>query len=321
MTCDVIIPVFNNSQTLPLVLRALFSQRLPVGWRVGVIISDDGSMDDTLGIARQMCRKSSWGCKVIEGEHVGAAGARNRALGCSKADVIFFLGADIVLKQNALYSHLDWHSQYPENSQAALGIVMWDPRVMPTLLMEWMTHGGSQNNYDAILGRESVDAKHYFYGSHISVKRQVLEDNKFSEKYQRYGWEDIDLGRRLADQCNLKLRVIHGAVGHHRHFSSARQVFKRQRAVGRGFRAFAKDHPKVAIIRADSFLHRLKYAIIQNTGFLFMVDLIIMALETEKSTPYLYRFSIDSHFWCGFHGSFPHKKQAFHTFVHNESTH
>ena len=60
MTCDVIIPVFNNAKVLPSTLKALFSQQLSFGWKVRVIISDDGSMDDTVLIARQLCRASGW---------------------------------------------------------------------------------------------------------------------------------------------------------------------------------------------------------------------------------------------------------------------
>ena len=321
MTCDVIIPTFNNPQTLPLTLGALFSQQLPTGWRVKVIISDDGSTDNTATIAHKLCQKNTWDYHIIEGAHTGAAGARNRALSYSKSDIIFFLGADIILKQKTLHTHLRFHSQHPNSSEAALGIVLWDPRIIPTPLMEWMIHGGSQNNYDEVLGSTLVDPKHFFYGSHISLKRQVLEKNRFQEEFQHYGWEDIDLGRRLAQQNGLKLHVLHQAVGHHHHSYSAQQIFSRQRAMGRGFRTFQKHHPQVATPRASHILHKLKYSIIQKTGLLFMVNLIIIALETKRSTPYLYKIAINSHYWCGFHNLFPHKKKTFHTFIHNESTH
>lgn len=321
MTCDVIIPTFNNSQTLPLTLRALLAQQLPPDWKVRILISDDGSTDNTVAVARQLCQASAWSYQVIEGTHIGAAGARNRALNRSSADIIFFLGADIILKQSALYSHLYWHFEHPDKNQAALGIVLWDPRIVPTLLMEWMIHGGSQNNYDEILGTIWADPKHFFYGSHISLKRQILKNSQFQEAYRHYGWEDIDLGRRLAEQCGLKLYVLHQAIGHHRHLYSARQIFSRQKAVGHGFRTFQQQHPAVAVPRANSFLHRLKYAIIRYTGLLTLVDWLIIALEAKKSTPRMYEFAINSHYWCGFHNSYPHKKPTFHTFIHNESTH
>ena len=80
--------------------------------------------------------------QVITGSHTGAAGARNRALAHAHGDIVLFLGADISLRPQALAEHLRFHEAHPAVHAGALGFVLWDPRLRPTPLMEWMTHGG-----------------------------------------------------------------------------------------------------------------------------------------------------------------------------------
>lgn len=201
-----------------------------------VLVCDDGSSDDSVTKVQNLfaSRRTKIQTLIFPGEHRGAAAARNRGIEASRADVIFFLGADIILRPGALAAHLSFHEQHSEDA-AALGFVVWDPRVVSTPLMEWMMHGGQQNNFDEILGADTADAEHFFYGSHISLKRVALGDIRFSEEYTRYGHEDKDIGYRFKNH-NLALHVLHNAVGLHAHHYTAQTFFARQYAVGSGQR-------------------------------------------------------------------------------------
>ncbi|HBE90159.1 MAG: hypothetical protein A3E37_00915 [Candidatus Andersenbacteria bacterium RIFCSPHIGHO2_12_FULL_46_9] len=305
--CAVIIPVFNNAQQLPLTLPALFGQSIPSHWQISAVLSDDGSTDESLITARRLCHASSWPYQIISSPHAGAGTARNHAIAQSSSSLLLFLGADIVLRPGSLMAHLNFHSHYPDAQIAALGFVVWDPRLHPTPLMEWMTHGGSQNNFDALLGQAVADPNHYFYGSHLSLKRSVLPSPPFRPQYNSYGWEDIDLGRRLAAQKNLQLSVLPEAIGHHYHYYSTQRVLDRQQAAGHGFRLFQSQHPSVAVPKTNSLSHWFKHALIYYSGLLFIIRQITKIISPKYSLPLIYKIAINSHFWYGFYHTYPQK--------------
>lgn len=308
MKCDIIIPSYNNRDTLvTFVLPALCKQVVPEGWTMRVVVSDDGSTDGTLEVAERWLEASGREYVVLKGAHSGPGGARNRGLDFSDADVVFLLGADIELKEGALSSHLHFHENNSDVNAAALGFVVWDARVEPTCFMEWMVHGGSQNDFDNLLGVVEADPRHYFYGSHISLKREALRNIRFSEEYGGYGWEDLDLGRRMYEKVGLRLYVLHDAVGRHRHFYGAEDIFRRQIVVGRGFDLFSSGYADVNREATRSFWHKLKYGVIKYSGVLFWASLAVRFSENKISTPFLYKFTTDSYFWCGLHRLYPHK--------------
>jgi len=171
--CDIIIPTFNSASILRRTLPALFSQSVPKPWSVRLIIADDGSADQTIAVVRNMAPPASWHrTLLVTGPHTGAAGARNRGLDHATAGLVLFLGADIILRPTALAAHLNFHNNYPDNRDAALGMVKWDPRLKPSPFMEWMIHGGGQNDFDSLLGQTQADPRHFFYGSHLSLKKK-----------------------------------------------------------------------------------------------------------------------------------------------------
>ncbi|MDZ4344131.1 MAG: glycosyltransferase family A protein, partial [Candidatus Binatia bacterium] len=180
LSCDIIIPAYQNETTLPLTLKALEAQTIPSPWQVRVLIADDGSTDRTAAVANQFTHRRKLNLAVIAGKHAGAAAARNQALSQAQAALVFFLGADIILCPGSLAAHLNWHQHHPAPSLGALGFVGWDPRLKPSPLMEWSIHGGPQNDYDSLLGKAFADPKHYFYGSHLSLKRSFLQNDQFS---------------------------------------------------------------------------------------------------------------------------------------------
>ncbi|MDA1168777.1 MAG: glycosyltransferase [bacterium] len=231
-TCDIIIPTKDGKQKLQAVISALLEQVIPEGWKMRLIVSDDGSKEPIVSIATEYEWASPWVSPlVIRSPHKGRSHARNIAINSAAADIFLLLADDIVLRPNALQLHLLFHEEHPEASAAALGCVVWDPTIHPTPLMDWMMHGGQQNDYDAILGVSTCSAEHYFYGSFISMKTNFLGKTRFSESFSEYGWEDLELGSRLHKQ-GLVLHVLHSALALHRHRYSSQEILRRQRIVG-----------------------------------------------------------------------------------------
>lgn len=295
---DILIPVYNRVPVLRLTLDALWQQTIPAGWEAGVIICDDGSLSHVADIIAALTPPPTWqDIQVIRQPHQGIAAARNRALAISRADIVLFLGADILLRPLALAAHLDFHQAHPQPNLGALGYIVWDPLLHPTPFMQWMTHGGPQNNFDALLGENMADPRHHFYGSHISLKRPFLSGASFRSGYEPYGWEDLDMGHQLRSR-GLKLHVLHQAVGLHHHRYPAKAIYRRQYAIGTTMPAFIAANgtqPSPTLTRS----RRLKVLLYRFTGVRALLHLIISLYGGKHSLPRLYHRVTAAELWYG----------------------
>lgn len=297
-SCDIVLPTFNNARVLPGVLSALFAQTIPAPWKVRLLAVDDGSHDDSASVVRQALKKSDWAGAVLEAEHCGAAAARNQALRQVHAEVVFFLGADIILRAGALAAHLRFHEAVPDVRAGALGFVRWDPRLKPSPFMEWLVHGGDQNDFDAALGGQALDPSHFFYGSHLSLKSAVLAGHSFSLEFKGYGWEDLELGRRLRER-GLRLTPLVGATALHSHCHTIAQWVRRRRAVGEGLVRYQQLHPAENLIPAPSFIRRLKYLMFQWSGAKLLITMLLSVTQYHYATPRLFQMLSTSSLWEG----------------------
>lgn len=297
-TCYVIIPTYNNEHTLPKTLAALKSQIIPENWQLEIIISDDGSTTPPLSN-----KGEDLGVQVVKNYHRGSASARNSGLEkiiSNEKNIVILLGADIILRPNSITHHIQFHEHNTSSKDAALGFVVWDPRLPPSPLNEWMTHSGPQNNFDSLLGEKTCDTAKFFYASHLSVKAIALKHHRFSEKFSSYGWEDIELGIRLAEN-GIKLHPLPRAVGLHNHKYNPDSIAKRQRAVGSGSVLLQKIHPgKINLPNPGSTQKR----IIRRTAIKLQIPWILLQivylLESKKiSIPRIYAHFTGLNYWKG----------------------
>jgi glycosyltransferase involved in cell wall biosynthesis len=84
----VIIPAFNSEATITETISSVQQQSFD-DWEV--VVSDDGSTDDTVGVVDRLADPR---VRVIHGPNTGPAGARNRALEQSSGELVAFLDAD-----------------------------------------------------------------------------------------------------------------------------------------------------------------------------------------------------------------------------------
>lgn len=95
MKISVVIPCFNAQRHIGQAIRSALEQSHPPR---EVLVVDDGSTDDSASIV------NGFGAPVrlLESEHVGAAGARNRGARMATGNAVMFLDADDVLGPTAL---------------------------------------------------------------------------------------------------------------------------------------------------------------------------------------------------------------------------
>ncbi len=298
----VIIPTYNNSVILARTLAVLWQQVLPAGWTMEVIISDDGSTDATLSQVHQVTPPAGWRLHVFSGTHSGAAVARNRALARATGTVVILLQADIELRPGALQAHLQFHQDHPDATAAALGFITWDPRLPPSRLMLWMMHGGHHNNFDALLGRLTADPQHFFYGAFVSVKRELLTLEKFSEEFTGYGWEDLELGRRL-ERHGMVLHVLHAAQALHVHHYSVADICRRQLATGKNLPTYQRLQPGLVIAPTPSYFQRLKHTLAFYLGVPAVLQQLVTMSERYWVTPRLFGWLTAVYFWQGWYAA------------------
>lgn len=94
----VIIPTYNSQDYISKAINSVKSQ---LEEDINIIISDDGSTDNTVSIAKEC------GVKVIVGEHKGASSARNMALEFLDTPYFFFLDSDDILCEDAFKTFIE----------------------------------------------------------------------------------------------------------------------------------------------------------------------------------------------------------------------
>lgn len=89
MYASVVIPTFNSSKTICDLLEDLKIVR-----NVEVIISDDGSTDNTVDLVREYRCKNDFPVTILENEHHGVSYARNQGIHGSKGRYLCFIDSD-----------------------------------------------------------------------------------------------------------------------------------------------------------------------------------------------------------------------------------
>ena len=198
---SVVIPTFNEAETLPRTLRALSSAA--GGQAFEVIVSDGGSDDHTLAIAR------AWNCVCVQSPRAQRAAQMNAGAARACGDVLLFLHADTLLPIGALEK-------------------VWAACRQPGIV-----GGGFVRRYDSPsrwlrLTCWLAERRNRWFGWHLGdqaifVRRSVFERLGGFRDFDVF--EDVDFSRRLARAGKL-LTLRPPVVSSARRFAS-RGVFRR----------------------------------------------------------------------------------------------
>jgi glycosyltransferase involved in cell wall biosynthesis len=192
MNVSVLIPAFNSSTTIGETIDSVLMQ---VRAADQVIVLDDGSSDDTVGL----CAAYSPRIRVLSQSNRGVASARNTLYRESEGDVLAFLDADDVWHSGYLAEQIRLFNKYPEAVAAFTG----HSNFRAAGRYRWSGDNGISNNDEIISPIQfckRYNAETGFFGSmsFCCIKRSALErfgDKPFDESVS--GADDFYLFNKL----------------------------------------------------------------------------------------------------------------------------
>jgi hypothetical protein len=182
------------------------------------------------------------------GRNQGQGAARNRAIPLASSPLTLFVGDDMIPHADFVRGHLAAHRRYKAAEVAILGRTEWSPRIPRNTLMDHIDGIGAQQfSYHYLQDEQEYDFRH-FYTSNISLKTRFLQslDRWFDTDFYLYGYEDTELGYRLA---NRGMRIVYqSALGlEHSHYYNIWTFSARQRKSGQMANVLLDKHPRLRI--------------------------------------------------------------------------
>ncbi|MGE5593833.1 MAG: glycosyltransferase family 2 protein [Betaproteobacteria bacterium] len=278
---SVIVPTYNRRWVLEKCLRSLLAQTCsPQLYEI--IVIDDGSTDGTRDMVAQLV--GEWGdarpvatqpeaeagpsadsgarahavaCPLVYRyqDHACAAAARNAGIKLSRGTLVIFLDSDIVTKPDFIAAHMREHLKGAASPAADVpragsdaAAALCDSRVIVHGRVIYTTNLDSPTREPRKVSDISTA---FFATTNVSIARRwLIEAGLFDEDFTEYGWEDLELGKRLK---KLGLRVVRSEApaGYHlkREFRTEDLPAIKRREIERGRMAivYVKKHPTFSV--------------------------------------------------------------------------
>lgn len=219
---SLVVNTFQKPRHLALVLESIALQEGSRG-RFEVIVSDDGSTDETAAIVDTFAEGAGFPVRFVSQPHDGfrAAAVRNRGARLATGDYLLFLDGDCILPRDHLaaylacrrpgVAHLGYCARLPEDVSARLvpgGLAAVDlGALVPSQERRVLGRRHRKAWWHTLLRHPS---KPRLASGNFGVWRRDFERvNGFDERFVGWGQEDDDLGLRLR-AAGVKLESIIG---------------------------------------------------------------------------------------------------------------
>ncbi len=253
---SVVVPTHNRAELIDTCLRALTAQTLPAE-RFEIIVVDDGSTDQTPAVLAAHARRAPYLHPMILPANRGRSAARNAAVRTARGRIIVFVDSDVIVVPSFLSAHLDMHPQSGQRIVSRGPIIsIPTPDAIPASIPPLAGSPSLLNTANA--GVE---------------KAALVEAGLFDEGFPGYGWEDFELGQRLAD-LGLHRVFSREAVAFHVEPAAAAQdvgtALRKEEERARSAVYFFRKRPsfETRLLVQLTPLHRMAYWIQSGAGLL-----------------------------------------------------
>lgn len=234
MILSIVIPTKGREEVLEECIRHLLKQTLPAS-SYEILVVDDGADNSAKKVVRGIGLKSPCAVHYLEGPGRGVGAARNLGVQRAQSEIALIIGNDIIASPDFLAQHLKFHERFQDSNFAVLGQTKLHPEATKSPFMRiW-----GDLPYWEIAEKIEVPCSYLFTGN-ISIKKSFfVKYGWFDEDFRRIGFEDIEVGFRLAKHG---LRIVYNkdAVAYHRHTYTFEQACRQQINHGYNFGILAE---------------------------------------------------------------------------------
>lgn len=243
MDVSVIFATHNREDVLKSVFEAWRVVERVTKYKYEIICSDDESTDKTIDIIQAV---KDLPIRLICNKKGGAAKARNAALKIANGKIVIFTGDDMFPEPDFINKHFENYLKFGEKV-ATLGRIEWHPDIKMNYLMHHITNVGcEQFGFVGLPPYQLIDYRH-FYTSNISVPISQLKslDRFFNTDFDKYGFEDIELGYRLEEKGMHIYYDPDIVITHHHVYNSVDKFCVRHMTAGEELVVFHDMHPEL----------------------------------------------------------------------------
>jgi len=265
---SVVIGTFNLKDKLMLVLDSFNKQSFSFN-EFELVVVDSSSTDGSYDAVKK--NKYNYSLNYIVKENTGKASARNIGVKNSNSDLIIITDADMIADKDFIKSHYDLHQQtgfkfiiegktYVLNEEKS----PVEKYIRRPYIKKIVKHRQQLDFFYCLTGNLSMP-KSFFVGA-----------GYFDEKFENYGWEDIDLGYRLIKQLHKQLIYSDLAVNYHFHVWSDYDELLRKENMGKSVHLLINKHKKLKNILGINFINLIafKYFVIRQDKIHYWIKLL-----------------------------------------------
>jgi glycosyltransferase involved in cell wall biosynthesis len=249
---SIVIPLYEKAHQVSTTLASVRAQSFP---DFELIIVDDGSRDDSVGVVREYLRQHpdlAARSHLILQSHAGVSAARNKGIHESKFDWIAFLDADDTWSPDYLLTQARLAKKYPSADVLAVayGFYLGNGQYRPAKFSRLPFEGpdGLLDNYFDVAARSNPPLSSI---STIVKKKSLITIGGFPEGVS--SGEDLLTWARLALICNIafnkmQLAVFNQDPANFNHDQKTRMPAEND-LVGENLKAMLHSHPSISGLR------------------------------------------------------------------------
>ncbi len=269
---SVVVPSYNQADLLAECLRSLRAQTLAPDL-YEIIVVDDGSTDRTPEVLAE-CGADHVRVRGIRfPTNRGRSAARNAGITCAVAPLVLFVDSDVVVRKDFLEWHLRTHrTSGPGTLSRGPVVLVPDP-------------SAARNDQIPTLATSPA----YLDTANAAVERSaLLRAGLFDEGFPGYGWEDFELGVRLA-QLGIRRIYCRHAIAYHVYplvrWDDLSSLLHKETERAKSALYFYRKHPtfETRILIQATLMHRILYWVQAGCGMLTPENVLGAARQMRRA--------------------------------------